>query len=1594
MMFLVVAALADISNARAVLRFRLTTFFNPAVLATSVQVSLLAIAPILSVSFWLSQHRLKGKLDILLWAKLLISSLLSGCCIYDYTKNHLLRRWPYYDADPQAIACLESGCLIWLLYLSHVYTIQPSFVLSVYLAFSIAIHGAQWWMEPLPAPDLPTVVAIGHFCLLILHEIPKWHLVPRHRKNIVGLQSTFGIVGRSTAIWLYPTLFKGFWGALQVSDLNGLPPDLLTRRVLPQFEELWLRYRCLPRGGLAKACAVLNWKEIILSTIAKSIVTAGKLYIPCLAQQVIMLQSSSFKDSTSDASYWSKNTLISITFALFSALAVFNGCALYYQTRVTTILQGALFGSVFAKLLDLYDEDINESVSFSIVTGDIPEAMQLIRFFQDAVFYGIEAVVPLIMLWPYMGLVTLIPCIVLVGASKLANIPTVKLPSLQKDLEEKRQTREDQVNNSLYKIKEIKMTERGAVLHKILNEMRDAELEVYTEFQTQQSYRFTITGSCTIFAQVMSLYAQSTSPSGDAESKLANVLKCFALLVITSLSYDFAVASYWHCNRALDCLSSITKFLNTQAENSTARATKSKVVTKASMIQFRQAFVAPKSNAPAILKNIDLTIDFDTITIITGKAATGKTTFAKSLIRPPHVVSGNIHIATKSIGFCGQKSWLQHRSIKSNIIGPGRFDEDWYRKVLRACDLSQDIERYPGNDSYIIGYGGLQLTEAQCQKIALARAIYSQPALLVLDDAFAAIDRFSVEYILNRLFGHRGLLVKRTTVVITATDPAPFCNIANRFFTLDNNGSLSWANRDHIILEAKRLRELSMGYPEIVDQDAVKVHHKALPKEANVQLSQLLDTDQTLDKAPLTFYFGYVDRFVVFRFGIIVALLAVAEFSFQLIASLGYYSTDPTRLIIVVTAACALLYGPILALAGYHFYVLIAAKVAKELYSDLLNAVSRSHLIFLTPAKLNKTVRLFNEGMRVLTTDLSHGIFQSCYRLALIAVVCILLVWANYSVIYALPVIGIVAYLVKQIYYPTSTQLHHMQLASKASLQAHFAEAAAGTGYVHAFQWKAGYLTSILGAINRQQRVFYYKNSLDQSLDVVVDGLVAIIVALFLNAVLGTDTSPAIVGSAFVGCLYIQPELKACFAAWFRMDDGRTTLEEMRQIIQMIPDEVVTQEVVVPENWPTAGLIELKDVTIWYNRNEPPVLENITLIMHDASEVGLLGRPQTGKTALLLTVMNELPYTGSITIDGVEVRTIPRDKLAQQITVVPQEVIIFPGSVRQNLIPDEFFHPAEVSLQPVEDGEEGQVEEVKAYTFMMERILYRLGLLDIIKGAGGLDVDIAKVSMSTEQQHRFSLAQSLTAFFLRQTKITLIDDITSKVSHGDCVIMRQAIRELMGDVTTVAVAHHPSAIIGSDAIGEIKDKSASIRRRVIVQRDPDDEEDPGNRALLPTAYPVPEIDPTLPQNQLQNQPHQTGPSSSQSQSKPKATGPAQAAHFTSSQPPNPPAVAGPSKPKTQPQKQAPAKPVVPAPELVPVVERPVEIDPTLSARQRQKLPAVSLRKKVLQKQTRSAIISSLVKKSPGAPTAEPPKDQPSKADGTLSAKHPSSDSSQ
>lgn len=267
-----------------------------------------------------------------------------------------------------------------------------------------------------------------------------------------------------------------------------------------------------------------------------------------------------------------------------------------------------------------------------------------------------------------------------------------------------------------------------------------------------------------------------------------SLASCITLLHINAESTIILPHVIGTWKHTLDCFDRVSKFLNKGVGDATDGEVPARRLPTAA-IELQDASIAPKRESPVVLRNLTMSLNDSTITVIAGGTGSGKTTFAKSLVKRSHVASGYVGVRDQPTAFCGQESWLRQESIKNNITGPAEFNAALYEEVKVVCDLREDVEGCPGGDDFVIGQGTFQLNEAQCQKIvgitlffpllatnlvmpqALARAVYQQPSLIILDDAFAALDRFATESILNHLFGHNGKMARGVTVVITARDP-------------------------------------------------------------------------------------------------------------------------------------------------------------------------------------------------------------------------------------------------------------------------------------------------------------------------------------------------------------------------------------------------------------------------------------------------------------------------------------------------------------------------------------------------------------------------------------------------------------------------------------------------------------------------------------------------------------------------------------------------------------------------------------------------------------------------------------------------------
>lgn len=117
-----------------------------------------------------------------------------------------------------------------------------------------------------------------------------------------------------------------------------------------------------------------------------------------------------------------------------------------------------------------------------------------------------------------------------------------------------------------------------------------------------------------------------------------------------------------------------------------------------------------------------------------------------------------------TLAYCPQQAWVQNASLKDNISFATPFKEDWYRKVVDACALQPDIDILPGGDATEIGEKGINLSGGQKQRVSLARAVYQNRDIYLLDDPLSAVDAHVGKHIFDKVVGKEGLLKNKVTI--------------------------------------------------------------------------------------------------------------------------------------------------------------------------------------------------------------------------------------------------------------------------------------------------------------------------------------------------------------------------------------------------------------------------------------------------------------------------------------------------------------------------------------------------------------------------------------------------------------------------------------------------------------------------------------------------------------------------------------------------------------------------------------------------------------------------------------------------------------
>ena len=205
---------------------------------------------------------------------------------------------------------------------------------------------------------------------------------------------------------------------------------------------------------------------------------------------------------------------------------------------------------------------------------------------------------------------------------------------------------------------------------------------------------------------------------------------------------------------------------------------------KNSIATVRNVSVWHSSNDSPTLKELDFTLPKGSTTVILGPVGSGKSTLLELLLGEVQKLQGSVYTSFTTAGFCPQSPWITCGTIRDNILGESSMVDSWYRTVMEACSLSNDLEEIVDGDQSGTGTGGARLSGGQQMRVvrlqcagttntnmvkSLARALYSRCPVLILDDVLAGLDGVTEMTILDRVFGPDGIVKRSGTSVVLAT---------------------------------------------------------------------------------------------------------------------------------------------------------------------------------------------------------------------------------------------------------------------------------------------------------------------------------------------------------------------------------------------------------------------------------------------------------------------------------------------------------------------------------------------------------------------------------------------------------------------------------------------------------------------------------------------------------------------------------------------------------------------------------------------------------------------------------------------------------
>ncbi|XP_070499202.1 probable multidrug resistance-associated protein lethal(2)03659 [Chironomus tepperi] len=825
------------------------------------------------------------------------------------------------------------------------------------------------------------------------------------------------------------------------------------------------------------------------------------------------------------------------------------------------------------------------------------------------------------------------------------------------------------------------------------------------------------------------------------------------------------------------------------------------------------------------LSDINIKFKVPSVTTFIGKVGSGKSSVLQAILGELPITKGKIEVNGK-VSYAAQEPWLFSGSVRQNILFGLPMDKTRYREVVKVCSLTRDFEIWPDGDKTIVGERGMSLSGGQKARINLARAIYRQADIYLLDDPLSAVD----SHVGRHLFDNCIKNFLKDKLVILVTHQLQYLQGVDQIILLEDgkiqatgsfenlkNSGLDFAN---LLPEQENVEEDDESENGDISEDT-----RLLKKQESTISKKSEQEDEKVDKKKMDMkekraegsiewnvygkYFQATGGYLIITF--IMTFFALA----QVIASISDYflsywvSKESARNIELDAAAnktsltqtivssifgtedydrnydiyiySGLIVATVLLTLGRSFlFFNVAMRASRQLHDAMYSGITRATMFFFHNNPSGRILNRFSKDMGQIDEALPMTMIDFFQLLfSLLGTIGVLIAVNQY---YLIPtfILFAIFYMIRKVYIKISLDIKRLNSTTSSSVFSYLSETLNGLSTIRAFKVENNLKEEFYHHIDINTSSHYIWLAMTRTFAFILDICCFVYIAIVIISFLFTENSSSgHVGLAITQALGLTGIVQLGMRQSALLENMMTAVERVveYQSVDPEPSHESPENKKPPKDWPKAGEIKFDKLSLSYHPSmEDKVLKELEFVIQPNEKIGIVGRTGAGKSSIINALFRLSYLDGSIYIDLRETQEMGLHDLRSKISIIPQEPVLFSGTMRYNLDPFDEYNDDKLWMA---------LEEVK--------------LKELIKDMpSGLNTKITEggTNFSVGQRQLVCLARAI----LRENKILVMDEATANVDPQTDGLIQKTIRQKFAECTVLTIAHRLNTVIDSDRI--------------------------------------------------------------------------------------------------------------------------------------------------------------------------------------------------